>query len=254
MAASGPGLLDLSTEIRFEILRLCLVVDRPIRFRNFAHTLAEIQSPLLVCKKLRAEGFAVFWGYNTILLSWLIPNRFSDYDDCPNWEHPRFLLPRSRIRPQIFHLKLRYNLELMHKMRKYRHPPFSGQDCYISLYELDKKDFGYLKSVTLELDIRPLKFMMNLFGCFLRNTPPAMDEALGPILEVLKQTRLKTKRFTVKFKDNGLEEKAARGECDWHRWGMLIPPLSYSPKTVPECYARLKAWKKRMEEAVTLYS
>ena len=95
---------------------------------------------------------------------------------------------------------------------------------------------------------------MNLFGCLLSNTPPAMDEALGPILEVLKQTRLKAKKFTVKFINNGLEEKVARGESDWHSWTMFRPPHGYDPKSVLEGYARLKAWKKRMEEAITLYS
>jgi len=131
-------------------------------------------------------------------------------------------------------------------MRKFRYPIFPGQDYYVSLYELDKKDFGYLKSVTLELDIRPPRVMMDLFGCLLRNThPPAMDEAFGPILEVLKQTRLKAKKFIVKFKDNGIEENVARGE--------FMPPLGYS-LDAPEGYARLERWKRRMEEAVTLYS
>jgi hypothetical protein len=252
MTTSGPGLLDLSTEIRFEILRHCLVVDRSIGFRDFVwlvHVLGKIRLPLLVCKQLRAEGLAVFWGCNTILL-----NRFSDYDDyprySPNLGHPRFLLPRSRIRPQIFHLKLYYNLNFMHgttadRMRGFQYPLFPGQDYYISLYELDKKDFGYLKSVTLELDIRPPRVTMGLFGCLLTNTPPAMDEAFGPILEVLKQTRLKAKKFTIKFKDNGIEENVARGE--------FTSPLCYSPD-VPESCARLEKWKRRMEEAVTLYS
>jgi hypothetical protein len=140
MTASGPGLLDLSTEIRFEILRHCLVVDRSIGFRNFVwlvHILAKIRSPLLVCKQLRTEGLAVFWGYNTILL-----NRFIGYDNypqySPNLGYPQFLLPRSRIRPQIFHLKLRYNLNFMHgttadRMRKFR-PQFfrDGITIYLS--------------------------------------------------------------------------------------------------------------------------
>jgi hypothetical protein len=73
-----------------------------------------------------------------------------------------------------------------------------------------------------------------------------MDEAFEPILEVLKKkTRLKAKKFMVKFKDNGIEERAVRGA--------FRPPLGYLPN-VPEGYARLKAWKRRMEDAVTLYS